>query len=121
MNSKKPNIFALFFTIGILHLFSWLTHYCPALPFEKNILEDVFGSVLSKFKKYHPSGNLKFHNVGIFPSLKLRNLMGKILSIALKLNFTPNTLRCYGLINSKNSNIFALFSLKLVFCTPSSS
>jgi len=27
----------------------------------------------------------------------LRNLMGKILSIALKLNFTPNTLGCYGL------------------------
>jgi len=41
---------------------------------EKNILEDPFSSVLSHFKKYHPSGNLKFNNLGIFPSLKLRNL-----------------------------------------------
>jgi len=64
---------------------------------EKNILEDLFSSVLSTFKKYHPSGNLKFNNLGIFQSLKLRNLMGKILRISLKLNFTPNTLGCYGL------------------------
>jgi len=28
-------------------------------------------------KKYHPSENLKFNNLGIFQSLKLRNLMGK--------------------------------------------
>jgi len=27
----------------------------------------------------------------------MRNLMGKILQISLKLNFTPNTLGCYGL------------------------
>jgi len=49
-------------------------------------------------KKYHPSGNLKFNNLGIFPSLKLRILMGKIPPIPLKLNFTLNTLRCYGLM-----------------------
>jgi len=55
---------------------------------------------LSKFKKYHPSGNLKFNNLGIFQSLKLRNLMGKILSMALKQNFTPNALSCYGLIGT---------------------
>jgi len=60
-------------------------------------LEDLFSSVLSKFKNYHPSGNLKFNNLGIFQSLKLRNLMGKILSIALKLNFTPITTGCYGI------------------------
>jgi len=30
-------------------------------------------------KKYHPSGYLKFNNLGIFQSLKLRNLIGKIL------------------------------------------
>jgi len=47
---------------------------------------------LSKFKKYHPSGNPKFNNLGIFQSLKLRNLIGKILSIALKQNLPPNTL-----------------------------
>jgi len=34
---------------------------------EKNILEDLFSSVLSQFeKKYHPPGNLKFIDLGIF-------------------------------------------------------
>jgi len=47
-------------------------------------------------KKYHSSGNPKFYKLGIFQSLKVRNLMGKILRIPLKLNFTPNTLACYG-------------------------
>jgi len=70
------------------------------MPFgnRKNILEDLFRSVLSLFEKYHPSGNLKFINLGIFQSLKMRILMEKILPISLKLNFTPNTLGCYGLI-----------------------
>jgi len=40
---------------------------------------DLFTSVFSEFKNYHPSGNLKFNHVGISQSLKLRNLMGKIL------------------------------------------
>jgi len=44
---------------------------------KKNILEDLFSSVSSQFKKYHPSGNLKFHFLGIFQRLKLRNLMVK--------------------------------------------
>jgi len=61
---------------------------------EKNILEDLFSSALSQFKKYQPFGNLKFNYLGIFKSLKLRTLMGKILSISLKLNFIPNTLGC---------------------------
>jgi len=52
---------------------------------------------LSKFQKYHPSGNLKFSNVGIFQNLKLRNLMREKLSIALKLKIIPNTLGCYRL------------------------
>jgi len=51
------------------------------------------------FEKYHLAGNLKLNNLGIFQSLKLRNLMGKILRIALKLNFTPNTLG-YGLTST---------------------
>jgi len=69
------------------------------MPFgiRKNKLEDLFSSVLSHFKKYHPSGNLKFNNLGIFQSLKLLILMEKILSIYLKLNFTQNNLGCYGL------------------------
>jgi len=44
---------------------------------EKNILEDLFSSVLPQFKKYHPSGNLKFIDLGIFRSLKLHVLMEK--------------------------------------------
>jgi len=43
----------------------YLTHYRrPAVLFRnrKNILEDLFSSVLSQFKKYHPSVNLKFNN-----------------------------------------------------------
>jgi len=63
----------------------------------KNILDDLFGSVLSQSKKYHPSGNLKFKYLRIFQSLKLRISMEKILSISFKLNFTPNTLGCEGL------------------------
>jgi len=51
---------------------------------------------LSQFKKYRPSGNLTFNYLGIFQSLKLRILVGKIRSISL-LNFTPNTSGCYGL------------------------
>jgi len=33
---------------------------------ETFILEDLFGSLLTEFKKYHASGNLKFNNLGIF-------------------------------------------------------
>jgi len=53
----------------------------------KNILEDLFSSVLSQFKKYHLSVNLKLNNLGIFQSLKLRNLREKILQISHKQNF----------------------------------
>ena len=58
---------------------------------------DLFSSVLSQGKKYHPSGNLKFNYFGIFQSLKILILMEKILLISLKLNFAPNTSGCYGL------------------------
>jgi len=60
---------------------------------------DLFSSVLSQFKKYPLSKKLKFKNLGIFQSLKMRKFRGKILPISLKLNFTPNTLGCYGLGN----------------------
>jgi len=62
---------------------------------KKNILEDLFSSLSSQFKKYHSSGNLKFNNLGIFQSLKLRLVIGKILPIFLTLNFTPNNLGCF--------------------------
>jgi len=64
---------------------------------ENNILEDLFSSVLLQFKEYHSFGNLKFNNLGIFQSLKSRILKEIILPISLRLNFTPNTLVCYGL------------------------
>ena len=44
---------------------------------KKNILEDLFSPELPRFKKYHPSENLKFNNLGIFRGLKLRILMEK--------------------------------------------
>jgi len=58
---------------------------------KKNILEDLFGSVLSQFKKHPPSGNLKFYIFMHFPKLEIAYLNRKILSISLKLNFAPNT------------------------------
>jgi len=38
---------------------------------KKNILEDLFSSVLSQSKKYHSAGNLKFNTLGIFQCLKI--------------------------------------------------
>jgi len=59
-----------------------LTQYRPAMPLvnkQKNKKNggSLFSLVLSQFKKYHPSGSLKLNNLGIFQSLKLRNLMEK--------------------------------------------
>jgi len=39
---------------------------------------------------------VKFNYLGIFQSLKLRISMKKVLSVSLKLNFTPNTSGSYG-------------------------
>jgi len=41
---------------------------------------------------------MKFNYLSILQSLKLRILEEKIVLISLKLNFTPNTMGCYGLI-----------------------
>jgi len=79
---------------------------------KKNILEDLFSSVLSQFKKYHIPWNLKFHYLGTFPTLKLRILMQKILSIYFKLNFTPSNLGSYEL--SKNHAIIKATASKLI-------
>ena len=43
-------------------------------------------SIVTILKKYHPSRNVKFNNLGIFQSLKLCILMEKILSIQAKFN-----------------------------------
>jgi len=54
-----------------------LTHYPPAMAFgRRKILEDL-SAVLSQFKKYRSSGNVKFNYLGIFQSLKLHILMEK--------------------------------------------
>ena len=73
------------------------------MPFgnRKFYFRGFFSSVLLQFEKYNPSGNLKINYLGIFQSLKLRILMEKILSISLQLNFTSNTLGCYGLRDEK--------------------
>ena len=68
------------------------------MPFGNRFFYRIFNvSIFNFFKKYYPSENPKFNSLGIFQSLKLRNLMGKILRISHKLHFTPNTLGCYGL------------------------
>jgi len=72
----------------------FLTHYRLAMPFgnRKKYFSGSFQFIIAFIKKNHPSGNLKFNYLGIFQSLKLRISTEKILSISLKLNFTPNTL-----------------------------
>jgi len=76
---------------------SSLTHYRLAMAFgnRKDYFRGCFQFSIVSFSKYHPFGNLKFDYLGISQSLKLRILMEKILSISLKLNFTPNT---FGLL-----------------------
>jgi len=44
---------------------------------QKKIFWRIFSVQLSRFKKYNPSGNLKFKNLGIFQSLKLPILLEK--------------------------------------------
>ena len=65
-------------------LYDWTAQQCSS---EKKNSEVLFSSVLSQSKKYHTSGNLKFHYLGIFQSLKFRILMEKVLPIILKLLF----------------------------------
>jgi len=78
---------------------------------EKDILGELFSSVMLQSKKYHPPGNLNFNYFVIFQSLKLRILMENILSISFKLNFTPNTLGCDGLMHRKNKQIRVLIHI----------
>jgi len=83
---------------------------------QQHILEDVFSSVLSQFKKYHPPENQKFNYLGFSKSLKLRILMGVTLPLSLKLNFTPNNLGCYGLIEAQGTQPrnFAWFDSRIL-------
>jgi len=76
-----------------------LTHYRPAMLLGNGNI--YFGgsfqlSIVTN-KKISPLWNLKFNNLGISQSFKLRFLLKKkILPLSLNLNFTPNTLGCYG-------------------------
>jgi len=58
--------------------------------------------MLSHFKEYNSSKNMKLNNLDIFQSIKLRIYADIILQISLKLNFTPSILGCYGLILKVN-------------------
>jgi len=61
---------------------------------------------LLQFKKYHPSVNLKYNILGISKSFKFRIFNRKNSFQFLKLNFTPNTLGCYGLIHYRPARPF---------------
>jgi len=80
---------------------------------EKNILEDIFNSVLWQFTNYQPSRNLEFNYSDIFPKLKIAYFNGKILSIFHKLNFTQNTLGCSGLMTKEVDHYTGQFFFKL--------
>jgi len=77
-------------------------------------IEDLFSSELSTFKKIPSPANIKFNYLRIFQSLKLRILMEKILSLSLKLNFTPNTMGCYRLITLVER--FVTFGINFFVC-----
>jgi len=77
-----PNVHVskFFGSTSEFHSESLITLYRPAMPFgnrKKYIFGDLFSAVLSQFKKYHPSGNLKCNNLGILKSLKLCILVKK--------------------------------------------
>jgi len=73
---------------------------------EKIILEDLFSSVLLQFKKYHPSGNLKLKNLGIFQSLKIRDSTGKSFEFLLRILFHQ------GSCKDKFRKVVSWFSLR---------
>ena len=78
------------------------------MPFETEeiILEHLSSLVLSQFKKYHPSENLKFNNLGIFQGLKLRILTEKNpYYFSLSWISLLNTLGCYGLGYSRGQRV----------------
>jgi len=72
-------------------------HYRPAMSFgNRNMyFRGSFQFTIVTVKKISP--HLKFNILGICQSLKLRILAEKNLPVSLNLNFTPNTLGCYGL------------------------
>jgi len=76
----------------------------------KKYFRGSFQSELSPFNENHPSQNLKFNNLGIFQSLKSRISMEIIHRISTKLNFTQNTLGCYGLNQGGGKSIFQFFA-----------
>jgi len=65
---------------------------------QKNIFYRLFSvQYCHNLKRYRPHENLKLKFFGIIRSLKLRSIMGKIILISPKLDFTLNSLGCYEL------------------------
>jgi len=81
LKNLKPKTFYLEISfLSILYGFKLVNPLPPSDAVrqqKKNIFEDLFSSVSSQFKKYHPCENLKFYNLGILKSLKLRILVKK--------------------------------------------
>jgi len=79
---------------------SWGKKFNPLSPSDavrkqKKYFRGSFQFSFVTIKKISPPGNHTFNYLGIFQILKLRISIEKILSISLKLNFTPNTLDCW--------------------------
>ena len=89
-----------------------LTHYRPAMPFgnRKKYFRGSFQFSIVTIRKISPPlpGNLKFHYLGVFQSLKWRISVESPFHHSLKLNFTPNILGCYGLITPSTCHLTSL-------------
>jgi len=81
----------------MVHLINPLPPSVAVRKQKKNyVIGPFFGQYCHQFKKYNSSRNMKLSNLGISRSVKYYNLIGKIVLIPLKLNFTRNTSGCYG-------------------------
>jgi len=89
--------FPKYFLGGISFVFNPLPSSDAVRKQKKNILEDLFSSVLPQFKKISPLWKPDIPLFRHFSKLKISYLIWKIHSISFKLNFTPNTLGRYGL------------------------
>jgi len=75
----------IFFAYQLRVLEIRLTHNRPVMLFgnRKLYFRIFLVQYFLNLKKNHPSGNLKFNNLGIFQSLKFRILLKKIIPISL--------------------------------------
>jgi len=64
---------------------------------KKKYFRGYFQFSIITIKKISPPWKPEIQSFRQFPKLKIAYFNGKIVSISLKLNFSPNTLGCYGL------------------------